>query len=197
MASTLSEDEDVYVTPTDVKNYFFCQQQPYINHVLGIAEPPTHSMLLSKEFHENFDSRMLPKSLKPLKIVKGLSVVRQDVRLRGRLDALLLTKYGEAVPCDFKLGHAFHKNPPSWDKMQLTAYALLVEHALGKVVRRGLFYYAEMDSAVVIQVTHSMKREVMDAIERILEIIVNGFQPSGRRYTYCKGCWYNVVCRTA
>ncbi|MEM3884307.1 MAG: Dna2/Cas4 domain-containing protein [Nitrososphaerota archaeon] len=66
---------------------------------------------------------------------------RKDLTLAGKLDALILTKYSETIPCELKLGHPYIQSPPIWDKMQLAAYAILVEGTFGNIVRRGIIYY--------------------------------------------------------
>ncbi|MEM0444314.1 MAG: CRISPR-associated protein Cas4 [candidate division WOR-3 bacterium] len=190
----LSEDHGYWVTPTDVKDYFFCPQEPFLKHVMGLHEPATTSMELSNHMHANFDLRHLPRSIAPAKILRNIQMSREDLGFSGRLDVLVLTKYAEAVPCELKLGHPHLVKPPIWDRMQLASYAILVEKAFNKTVRRGVIFYMEQEKPHLVNINWGMKKQVEEAIKKLREMILTESRPDNRRADYCKGCWYARVC---
>ncbi|MEM3884306.1 MAG: hypothetical protein QXF74_02885 [Nitrososphaerota archaeon] len=71
-ASTLSEEDEYWITLTDVKDFFFCLQESFFKHIMGVSEPSTISMELSNYVHSSFDLRRLPRFLKPATILRNL-----------------------------------------------------------------------------------------------------------------------------
>lgn len=191
---SLSEDIIEFITVTDVKNYFFCKREVYINHIMDIREPKTESMSFSNISHVYFDLRKLPKSIRPKKILMSVRLSSVLHRLAGVLDALIITEYGEFIPAEIKLGHPINEEAPSWDRMQLAAYALLIEDNYNKVVKRGVLYYIEHGTFEVVRITHGMKELVRNAIRDIHRMLVEEKIPSYRRRGYCRGCWYSWIC---
>lgn len=65
--------------------------------------------------------------------------------LRGRLDALR-TRDRQTIPYEHKRGRCYrdeNKQPQAWesDRLQILAYALLLESALGITVKEGRICY--------------------------------------------------------
>ncbi|MEM3083418.1 MAG: hypothetical protein QXM50_07765, partial [Candidatus Caldarchaeum sp.] len=47
-----------------VKNFYFCQQIPYINLVMHVFEPETESMVYGRERHLRFHAQYLPRGIR-------------------------------------------------------------------------------------------------------------------------------------
>ena len=161
---------------------------------MDIREPKTESMSFSNISHADFDLRKLPKNIRPKRILTGVRLSSTRFRLAGVLDALIIAEYGEFIPAEMKLGHPIYGKAPSWDKMQLVAYALLVEDSYNKIVKRGVLYYIERRDYEEISITNGMKKLVKNAIWDIHLILAEEKTPSYRRREYCRGCWYSWVC---
>lgn len=112
----------------------------------------------------------------------------------GLLDVLIISTLGEYIPCEIKLGNPLYGGVPIWDRMQITAYTMLLEEKFGTVVKRGLIYVVEQEKPVEIIITQRMRKAVEQAVASILKIVNEEERPLSRRIEYCKGCWYRWVC---
>jgi CRISPR-associated exonuclease Cas4 len=111
--------------------------------------------------------------------------------LRGRLDMIIETP-AEVIPVDFKnsegkvgLNH----------KYQLTAYALLVEEAWRRPVRRGFIYLVPQKRAQEVRITSNMRGWVHKALREIRAMLsAEATPPPTRVRSRCIDCEFRNLC---
>jgi CRISPR-associated protein Cas1 len=94
----------------------------------------------------------------------------EELGLRGRVDALR-TRDGQTIPYEHKRGrsHRDEKNKPQgWesDKLQILAYACLIESALGIPISEGRIRYHADNVLVRVPLDDAGRAAVRDAIEK-------------------------------
>lgn len=94
----------------------------------------------------------------------------EELGLRGRVDALR-TRDGQTIPYEHKRGrsHRDEKNKPqAWesDKLQILAYACLIESALGIPISEGRIRYHADNVLVRVPLDDAGRAAVRDAIEK-------------------------------
>jgi len=187
----LSED---FLPVVLIRQFFFCEQIPYLNLVLHVVEPETESMVSGGERHRRFHAQYLPRSIRAARVVEGVWLKSVQLGLAGVLDVLVETVFGELVPCEFKNSALGRGRPLLKDLAQLAAYALLVEDNYGKTVKRGILFYGEDGGKYVATIDDSLRRLVLRAVDKIRRMIVEEKPPSGRSFDKCGSCWYSRVC---
>ena len=192
---TQAELEPFYVPASAIRQYYFCPQIPYLNYVLHIAEPETESMKASKEAHERFRAQWIPRKYEPVRIVTKVYLRSDRLRMEGLIDAVVETKFGELIPCEFKLSASYKGRALRKDRMQLVACAMLAEDQFGSTVKRGLIYYAEDGRKVEVRISESDRWFVKRALVEILRMVEQEERPSGANRENCHQCWYRHACR--
>jgi CRISPR-associated exonuclease Cas4 len=177
-----------------VKNFYFCQQIPYINLVLHVFEPETESMVYGRERHLRFHAQYLPRGIRAVDVETDVQLVGYRLGLSGVLDALVHAVFGELVPCELKVSGLGGDGPPLKDLVQLTAYGMLVEEVYGKTVKRGVLYYAEDGGKHVVYFRDSLRGLVRRAVDAMRRMVETERPPKGRSLDKCAGCWYSRVC---
>lgn len=94
----------------------------------------------------------------------------EDLGLRGRLDALR-TRDGDTIPYEHKRGRAYrdeNQQPQAWesDRLQILAYALLLESAWGITVKEGRIRYHADNVLVHVPVDDAGRTAVREAIQQ-------------------------------
>ncbi len=188
------------VTPSMVKEYYYCPYALYLRYALGLAEPPTASI---EEGAENY-ARLRRREEKALTFLRrklpvrekhlALHLYSQRHCLEGVLDALLVLEDGSHIPVEIKASRA--TRIPLRHYYQLAAYAVLVEENYRATVTRALAYYTLTGTLLEARITTAAKRHItrhtLPAIRRILD----GEPPSPRPTPRCKSCGYHRHCRT-
>ncbi len=129
--------EPFYLDVTDLKQYVCCPRLVYYRYCLPDIRPLTYTMEVGTQAHQREEEREVRRSLKAYGIEQAERLFRYPVssaslELKGQIDLVLFLPSREAsekevILVDYK--HSEQKAGPHF-KVQLAAYALLVEEAL-------------------------------------------------------------------
>jgi CRISP-associated protein Cas1 len=111
----------------------------------------------------------------------SLDVVSETLGLTGRVDAIR-HRNGSWVPYEDKRGRCARtpaKEPAAWpsDRLQLLAYALLLEEAVGTPVREGRVRYHTSNVTVRVAVDEQARTDVAAAVARARALRANPARP--------------------
>lgn len=189
-------DIEEYFTVVDVKHYAYCPMIVFFTHVLHLQERVTEAMIYGVESHDESVIAPIATSLKASKIIRGLELISDKLKLRGKLDYLVVTKYGELIPVEVKWAEPEGGAAKRDHKLQLASYALMVEEAFGKSVKRAVVYYTRARKLTYIPMDESLKKHVryiLASMERIAskeEVPRPMVKPSR-----CINCGFKHYCR--
>jgi CRISP-associated protein Cas1 len=119
--------------------------------------------------------------------------------LRGKVDALR-TRDGQTIPYEHKRGKASrdeHKQPQAWesDRLQILAYAYLLESALGITIPEGRIRYHADNVLVHVPLDEKGKLEVKAAIARAIALRASPCRPPvTENERLCTRCSLAPVC---
>ncbi|MGI8553948.1 MAG: CRISPR-associated protein Cas4 [Dehalococcoidia bacterium] len=189
------------LTVSDVKQLGYCARIVYYGYLLGGRRPSTFKMSEGTRAHVDETRREARRSLRAYGLEGEASENARrefDVSLRserlglaGRLD-LVIHAGKEVIPVDFKHGTA---QPGRNHRYQLTAYALLVEEAWGKPVRRGFITLIPLKRSVPVPITATMREEVQRSITEIRGMIEREeMPPPTRMRERCRDCEFRRWC---
>lgn len=110
-----------------------------------------------------------------------LFLISEELGIRGRVDALR-TRDRETIPYEHKRGRCHrneNKQPQAWesDKLQILAYACLLESALGISIKEGRIRYHADNVLVHIPVDDTGRAEVREAIEKARKLKQSTHRP--------------------
>lgn len=184
------------LTVTDVRQYLYCGRVFFYTVFLGRVRPVTYKMEEGARQHEAEAEREERRSLRPYGLQEGeraFEVRLHSARLglSGRMDMAIRTR-SEAVPVEHKHSVA---GVGTHQRYQLAAYALLLEEAWDKPVRRAFVYQIPQRRAIEVGITAGMRRYVtttLDAMRRIL--IHETLPPATRQGGRCRECEYRRFC---
>ena len=190
----------IWLTPMDIKQYFYCRARPYLIHVMKVHESPKEYMIEGKEAHEGL-SRLEARRKTLFKCIniKGqkyfrVKLISRRLALRGVLDCLVVSN-GKYIPIEYKTSKSYKGTIHSHHKYQLVAYALLVEDVYNTIVRKGYVYYHADDRLLCQAITSNMRRQVLKALESIRRMILTEQEPIVRPLPRkCRACGYKRFC---
>ncbi|MBD1842446.1 type I-MYXAN CRISPR-associated endonuclease Cas1 [Cyanobacteria bacterium FACHB-63] len=122
-----------------------------------------------------------------------------ELGLRGRVDALR-TRDGQTIPYEHKRGRAHRdaqKQAQAWesDRIQILAYACLIEAALGTPIQEGRIRYHADNVVVKIPVDDAGRADVRRAIEQARWLRVSTHRPPiTENERLCAACSLAPVC---
>jgi len=187
---------------TDLKQWIYCPRVLYYRYCLPEVRPITDLMRAGIGSHSDEVGREERRSLRTYGISVGERAFDLGLRsvalgLRGRLDLAIAvpdraTLGAEAIVVEYKDSE---KSAGPHFKLQLAAYALLLEEAWGLPVRRGFIYSIPLRTAEIISITPALRQKVRQTVEA-MRVAIAGEQmpeaPASRRP--CVSCEFRRFC---
>lgn len=187
---------------TDLKQWTYCPRVLYYRYCLPEIRPITDLMRAGIGSHCDEVGREERRSLRTY----GLNIGERafDVRLRseviglrGQLDLAIVVPdraapRAEAIVVEYKDSE---RAAPLHFKLQLAAYALLLEEAWSLPVRRGFIYSIPLRTVEIIGITPALRQKVRQAVAAMQAAVAGEWMPdapASRRP--CVSCEFRRFC---
>ena len=169
---------------TDLKQYTCCPRIVFYRYCLPRIRPITYTMEEGIRSHQEEENREERRSLRSYGLTSGerafhLSLQSPQLGLTGRVDLAIATPSrtatnAEAVVVEYKLTE---QKAGTHFKLQLAAYALLIEEAWGLPVKRGFLYSISLRKAEPIPITPHLRQKVVQTVAHIKDIVESEVMP--------------------
>ena len=187
---------------TDLKQWTYCPRVLYYRYCLPEIRPVTDLMRAGIGSHSDEVGREERRSLRTYGLTAGERAFDVGLRsaalgLRGRLDLAIAVPDRTAPAAEaFVVEYKDSERPAGKHfKLQLAAYALLLEEAWGLPVRRGYIYAIPLRQTEVISITPALRAQVRQTVAA-MQALVRGEQmpppPQSRRP--CVSCEFRRFC---
>lgn len=187
---------------TDLKQWAHCQRIVYYRYVLPRIRPVTALMREGQAHHQAESAHEERRSLRPYGLTDGqryfdVPLSSPVLGLRGRADMVIAVP-GLADPgarlivVEYKLTE--RRALRNW-KLQIAAYALLLEEAWDRPVERGYIYHIGRRHAEEVRLTTALRSQVAKTAASINHMIVGEELPPPPRSTaVCVSCEFRRFC---
>jgi len=172
---------------SDLVQYLYCPRKVYFLRAMGLRMVKP-KMEYGREVHSRV-GRVLGRLEGELFVNVYLESERYG--LRGCVDGVL-RRGEEYIPVDVKCT-GLERVPYRW-RMQMVAYAVLVEEGFGCRVRRGLIYLMESRRFVEVRVMPEDRAELRRLVERVERLLNEGSYPPAVRSNRCAYCEVERFC---
>ncbi|NWG18446.1 MAG: CRISPR-associated protein Cas4 [Chloroflexi bacterium] len=189
------DDNPWIFTASDLKQHTYCARIFYYRTCLPDVRPITYKMQASSAIHETEPKRAVRRSLDILGAAEGrrlfdVSVQSAGLRLSGQIDEVIETPH-ELIPVDYKLAQREGEH----FKLQLTAYALLLEETYSRPVKRGFLYLIPKRKAVEVAITPRLRKNVHAALNEMWKIAAGERMPPATDWRQrCADCEFRRFC---
>lgn len=186
---------------TDLRQWAYCPRVVYYQYCLPDIRPMTKLMIAGMEDHRAESGREERRSLRTYGLKQGerffdVPLRSETLGLRGRVDLVIAIPdrqhATEVVVVEYKSTEG--KAAPHV-KLQLTAYALMLEEAWGIPVKRGFIYHMPERKAEPVTISAALRERVRAAVADIRETVDRERMPAppaSRRQ--CAVCEFRRFC---
>lgn len=186
---------------TDLKQWTYCPRLLYYFYCMPNIRPTTKLMELGTKHHQAEEGREERRSLASYGLQEGervfdLALSSEALGLRGRIDLAIAipsqVKGREALVVDYKDSE---QAAGAHFKLQLAAYALLLEAAWGLPVGRGYIYHIPLRKAEAIALGPALRRKVVDTVATMRNVVVTEQMPDApSSRARCPQCEFRRFC---
>lgn len=187
---------------TDLKQYTYCPRIVYYRYCLPSIRPTTVLMDEGIRQHLEEEDREVRRSLRHYQIQEGersfhLTLQSETLGLVARIDLAIATPSrtavdAEAIVVEYKYSE---QKAGTHFKLQLAAYALLLEEAWNLSVKRGFVYSIPLKSAEAVPITPALRKKVLQVIAQIRHLIERQEMPEPpTSQARCVSCEFRRFC---
>lgn len=189
-------DEADFFTVTDLKQFAYCPRVIYYERCLPGIRPRTFKMDAGHAVHKEEGEKSRRRVTASYGIVQGerLFEVRfrsERLGLMGVLDELIVGTDGARIPVDYKMARAVSAN----HRVQIAAYAMLIEETWNVPVPRGYIYLIPKRSPVEILMTPRLRQSVRESLDALRNLVQReAVPPPPAKRAVCAGCEFRRFC---
>lgn len=198
----MEKTSDYLLEVTDLKQYTCCPRIVFYRYCLPRIRPITFLMEEGIRQHDLEDDREERRGLRHYGIKEGerffhLALQSAKLGLTGRIDLAiatpaLTTANAEAIVVEYK--HSENKAGTHF-KVQLAAYAMLLEEAWRTPVRQGYIYSITLRRAEAVPITTHLRKKVEQTIAQIRHIVEREAMPEPTNaQARCISCEFRRFC---
>ena len=174
----------------------YCQRLFYLEEVEEIREADDR-VYAGRKLHQEH----VPKLDDDSRELRSFEVSSDELGLFGKVDAARV-RGGGWIAYEHKKGRCRRaknkaKTPEVWpsDRLQVAAYAMLLEHQIGKSVDEGRVRYHQDNVTVHVPIDDAARADVKAAIERMRALRRSSKRPPvTENEKLCRRCSLRVVC---
>jgi CRISPR-associated exonuclease Cas4 len=163
---------------TDLKQYTYCPRIVFYRYCLPMIRPTTVLMEEGIRQHIEEEDREERRSLRHYQLKEGerffhLALQSETLGLVAHIDLAIATPSrtaagAEAIVVEYKYSG---QKAGAHFKLQLAAYALLLEEAWNIPVKRGFVYSMPLKCAEVVPITPVLRKKVVQTVACIRQLV--------------------------
>jgi len=188
------------VTPYEVLEYIYYPRFSYFQNVLKIPqfEENRFKVKLGRQVHQKRieqNREYVRKKIAAESKLIDVYLAAPQLRLKGRVDEILVMRDGSLSPLDYKFA-PFRTKAYQTHIVQIVLYGFLIRACYTAKVTRGYIAYIRGGNNV-IEVPMSDENEALarDALTSFFAILDQELQPPRTKYrTRCTDCCYRNIC---
>ncbi|KRH98113.1 MULTISPECIES: CRISPR-associated protein Cas4 [Cylindrospermopsis] len=181
-------DEQSLVPIAAINNYNYCPRCCWYIYVTGEWQDNEFTIAGTRQ-HERVDSGEFTSETN-LKQWRSLPLYSYKLGLIGKAD--LVEQSGDEIyPVEYKVGYS-----AKWqnDHLQLCAQTLALEEMLNISIPKAFMYYAASHQRLVVDMDDNLRRQTIQIIQEIREMLVTTKCPPNNYQSKCKGCSLYDIC---
>jgi CRISPR-associated exonuclease Cas4 len=185
---------------TDIKQYDYCRRVVFYEYCLPGVRPETYKMQAGIGEQDRIAGLEERRSLRAYGVAQGerhfnVNVASQKLPLVGQIDMVIETSEGghaHLIPVDFKLSR---REPGRHFKLQLAAYALLLEENWGLPVEHGAIYLIPLKRVIKVPIMARLRKDVIAHLAEIRGMIETEQMPAPTtQRSRCVNCEFRRFC---
>jgi CRISPR-associated exonuclease Cas4 len=200
-------EQKLWLRATDLKQWAYCPRIVYYGYCMPLPRQPTAAMQRGRDLHERIEFLERRRKLRAYNLAGGerqfeVPLASRRHGLSGKLDMLVTTPQGR-YPVDFKMAPAYFQDKAKENRgevgenhrLQLAAYAVMVEEKFACKVETGFIYLIAHRNAVVVPIDAALRQRLFASLSETRAMIAAerfpAATPARRR---CWDCEFKNFC---
>lgn len=196
MTTSMHSTEERPFIVEDLKQFLYCPRIMFYERCMPGVRPRTFSMDAGHEDHLEARQNAQRRTFVQMGVENGrrefdIDIIDTDLNLHGKLDEVVMTETGELFPVEYKGTRKVADN----HRLQVVAYAVLLERARGVEVKRAYVYLIPMRKARLLKINPEDKQQLYETLDVMTAIVMaEEMPPPTPVRSRCQGCEFRRFC---
>lgn len=198
-SQSLFNENEIYVTPSEIIEFMYCMRFTYFMKCLGIKqhEENRYKVIKGRNVHidkSNQNVSYVRKRIEGAAKYDNVYLISKNLGLKGIVDEIYELKDGTFAPLDYKYAEYNDKDFLTY-KTQMAMYSLMIEDIYKVKVNKMFLVYCRSGNLLKeIEFDEDMRKETLKSI-RDYNKVVSGYYPKATKYkARCIDCCYRNMC---
>lgn len=180
----------------NLKQFVYCRRIVFYERCMPGVRPRTFSLNAGHEDHIEAKRNAKRRSFSQMGFEQGqrefdVEIFDESLNLHGKLDEVVTTNGGEVFPVEYKSSAKVSDN----HRLQVFAYALLLEAARQVKVEHAYIYLIPLRKARIMPITPEDKLRVRDMLAELSDMVTKESMPTPTLVrSRCQGCEFRRFC---
>lgn len=197
LTQSLYNENEVYITPSEIIEFMYCPRFTYFMKCLSIRqfEEKRYKVIKGRKVHENKSRQdYIRQKIGGILKNKNVYLISKTLGLKGIVDEIYKLRDGSYAPVDFKYAEYKEKEFLTY-KTQMALYSLIIEEQFNCKVNKMFLVYARSKNLIKeIVLDDKTRKETQKALDQYKKV-VSGYYPKSTRYkARCIDCCYQNIC---
>lgn len=199
LSQNLFNENEIYVTPSDIIEFMYCNRFSYFMKCLGIRqyEEKRYKVVKGRNLHDEKSKNNVEyvrKRIKGIAKYNNVQLVSKKYLLKGIVDEIYVLEDGTYAPLDYKFAEYKEKDFLTY-KSQMSMYSLMIEDIYKCKVNKFYLVYCRSKNLIKeIIFDNKLRKETLRNIDNYLKVS-NGYFPRATKYkSRCLDCCYKNIC---
>ncbi|MCG3158370.1 MAG: CRISPR-associated exonuclease Cas4 [bacterium] len=189
-------ESKLWLRATDLKQWAYCPRIVFYGYCMPLPHAPTPAMQAGRDLHERIECLERRRKLRAYHLSSGerqfeVALHSKQHGLSGKLDMLVTTALGR-YPVDFKMTQG---QPGENHRLQLAAYALMLEEQFACNIATGFIYLIPQRNAVIVPIDAGLRQQLHASLAAMRAMIrAERFPAAASEPGRCWDCEFKLFC---
>jgi CRISPR-associated exonuclease Cas4 len=189
-------DLEHLVIVENLKQYAYCPRITFYERCMPTIRPRTFSMDAGHDEHLEARQNARRRTFAQMGLEHGqrefdVDIIDLELGLRGKLDEVVTAENGEVIPVEYKGAQKVAEH----HRLQVTAYAVLLERARAVTITRAYVYLIPVRKARFITITAEDRQRFFESLESIQQMTTQEQMPAPTPIrARCQACEFKRFC---
>ncbi|SKA90379.1 CRISPR-associated exonuclease, Cas4 family [Clostridium sp. USBA 49] len=195
----LFNENEIYVTPSEIIEFMYCQRFAYFMNCLGIKqnEDKRYKVIKGRNIHidkSNQNVNYVRKKINGVAKYINVYMISKNLGLKGIVDEIYELKDGSLAPLDYKYA-VYEEKDFLTSKIQMGLYSLLIEDIYKYKVNKMFLIYCRSGNLLKELEFKDKDREAAKKAIDDYKKVIQGYYPKATKYkARCIDCCYRNIC---
>lgn len=195
----LFDENEQYITPSEIVEFIYCSRFTYFMNNLGIKQHAEKRYKVKAGLEKHTDKKLqsvdnVRKKIHGISKEQEKFLISKKYKLKGMIDEIYHLKDGSYAPLDYKFAE-YKDIDYTTHKIQMGLYCLMIEDVYNVKVNKFFLVYLRSNNLLKeIEFDYTLRERCIKAMTDYRQVLLGYFPEGDNNENKCIDCCYKNIC---